>query len=186
MKIYEVVDFDLLDEDAAQALVYAAQQHAGQTRSDGSPYLEHVKRVAASVEQFKSSHNLDALISAALLHDTIEDTDTTHEDLVKLFGGLVASLVKELTSDKDEIARVGKAKYLANKMSTMSSYALVIKLADRLDNISDITTAKTPEWRRKYRDETLHILDHVENNRHLTQTHRKLIKAIRDKLAEVE
>lgn len=186
MLIYEIVDFDMLDEDAAQALAFASQKHAGQTRSDGSPYVEHVKRVAASVEEFKNSHNLDALISAALLHDTIEDTDTTHEDLVKLFGGLVASLVKELTSDKEEIARIGKTQYLANKMSTMSSYALVIKLADRLDNISDITTAKTPEWRRRYRDETLGILDHVEKNRQLSGTHKKIIKVIRDKLAEVE
>ena len=185
MRVFEIVDLDSLDEDAAAAWEFAKQKHAGQTRSDGSPYSNHVERVAKSVEQFKASHNLDALISAAYLHDTLEDTDTTHEDLVALFGGLVASLVKELTSDKEEIARVGKAQYLASKMSTMSSYALVIKLADRLDNIGDIATAKTPEWRQKYKAETLHIMDTIERNRVLSPTHRRIIDMIREKLAEI-
>lgn len=185
MYVFEVFDLHTIDEDAAAAMDFAKKAHAGQTRSDGSPYTDHVERVAKSVEKFKSLHNLDALISAALLHDTLEDTDTTHEDLVRLFGGLVASLVKELTSDKEEIARVGKQAYLASKMTTMSSYALVIKLADRLDNISDITTAKTPEWRSRYKAETLHIMDYIEKNRVLTPTHRKIIAAIRAKLDEV-
>jgi len=174
-----------LDEDAKAALLYATKAHAGQTRSGGSPYIEHPERVAKSVEQYKKSHNLDALISAAYLHDTIEDTDTTHEDLEKMFGGLVASLVKELTSDKDKIKEVGKANYLAHKMATMSSYALVIKLADRLDNVQDIATAKTPEWRNKYKSETEHVLDYIEKNRVLSGTHKKIISLIRSKLDEV-
>lgn len=115
----------------------------------------------------------------------MEDTDTTHEALHDLFGGLVASLVKELTSDKEKIEKMGKAKYLAHKMETMSSYALVIKLADRLDNVQDIKTAKTPEWRKKYATETNHILDHIEKNRVLSGTHRKLISLIREKLNEI-
>lgn len=167
------------------ALDFATKVHAGQVRSDNTPYINHVKRVAASVKKFKKSKNIDALVRAALLHDTVEDTDTTHADLLRLFGGLVASLVKELTSDKDEIAKVGKDKYLAHKMSTMSSYALVIKLADRLDNVADIKTAKTPEWRKRYKNETLYILSEIEKNRELSGTHKKIIAAIRKKLAEV-
>lgn len=182
MRLYEILG---VEEDAAQALQFAKKAHAGQTRSDNSPYTNHVERVAKSVEQFKQSHNLDALISAALLHDTLEDTDTTHEDLVTLFGGLVASLVKELTSDKERIAQIGKTAYLSEKMAAMSSYALVIKLADRLDNIQDIATAKTPEWRAKYKAETEQILDYIEKNRVLSGTHKKLIGMIRAKLAEV-
>lgn len=180
MKIFEVI------KDRKQALTYATQAHAGQTRNDGAPYISHPVRVANTVAANKRSKNIDALISAAYLHDTIEDTDTTHEDLEKMFGGLVASLVQELTSDKEQIAKIGKSQYLAKKMAVMSSYALVIKLADRLDNVQDIATAKTPEWRAKYKAETEHVLDHIEQKRALTGTHRKIIALIRNKLAEVK
>ena len=186
MKILEIMEIDALDEDSNLAYDFAKQKHDGQTRSDGSPYFNHVNRVAKSVADYNKSHNLDALISAAYLHDTIEDTETTEEDLKVLFGGLVASLVKELTSDKEEIAKVGKANYLAHKMATMSSYALVIKLSDRLDNVSDLKTAKSHSWRLKYKAETEHILDYIEKNRVLSPTHRKIIGLIREKIQELE
>lgn len=175
-----------LRENSAKALEYAVKAHKGQFRSDGSEYVKHPERVAEFVKKFKKSHNMDALISAAYLHDTIEDTNTTHEDLEKMFGGLIASMVKELTSDKDEISKVGKDEYLAKKMAKMSSWSLVIKLADRLDNVQDIATAKTPEWRRKYKAETEMILSRLEKDRELSSTHKKIIRAIRDKLEEVE
>lgn len=173
-------------EGKEEALQYATQAHAGQTRAGGAPYISHPISVADSIRQYKKSHNLDALISAALLHDTVEDTDTTHEALHDLFGGLVASLVQELTSDKEKIQQMGKADYLAQKMAAMSSYALVIKLADRLDNVQDIATAKTPEWRAKYRAETEKILDYIEKHRALSGTHQKLIELIRNKLGEID
>jgi hypothetical protein len=175
-----------VDEGEAEALQYATKAHAGQTRAGGDPYITHPMRVADHIRQYKQSHNLDALISAAYLHDTIEDTDTTQEALHDLFGGLVASLVKELTSDPAQIKKLGKATYLAHKMAAMSSYGLVIKLADRLDNVKDITTAKTPEWRAKYAAETNQILNYIEKTRALSGTHQKLIKLIRDKLAEID
>ena len=178
--------FEFVDEDLNMVRQFAADKHAGQTRSGGEPYIGHPVRVANTIEKYKQSHNLDALIAAAYLHDTVEDTDTTHEDLEKLFGGLVASLVKELTSDKEQIAKMGKTEYLSKKMAhDMSSYALVIKLADRLDNVKDIATAKTPAWRAKYRSETERILDYIEQNRTLSGTHKKLIGLIRDKLKEI-
>jgi|GEM_PF-1414517 len=177
----------LIPEDSEEALAYAAKAHQGQTRSGGEAYITHPVRVAQIVQQYKQSHNLDALLSAAYLHDTIEDTDATHEDLEKLFGGLVASLVLELTSDVDKIKEVGKSTYLAKKMAhDMTSYSLVIKLADRLSNVEDIATAKSPAWRAKYKAETIHILDYIEKNRILSGTHQKLIGLIREKLNEVE
>jgi hypothetical protein len=175
-----------VDEGAEEALQYATKAHAGQTRAGGDPYITHPMRVADHIKQYKQSHNLDALISAAYLHDTVEDTDTTHEALHDLFGGLVASLVKELTSDPEQIKKMGKAQYLAHKMAAMSSYALVIKLADRLDNVKDITTARTPAWRQKYKNETEHILNYIEKTRALSGTHQKLIGLIRDKLSELD
>lgn len=174
-----------VDENREKALAYARKAHDGQTRSDGSAYIAHPERVAQSVERFKKSKNLDALIQAALLHDTIEDTDTTHEDLEKMFGGLVAGLVQELTSDKNKVKAMGKTEYLQQKMASMTSYALVIKLADRLDNVQDIATAKSPSWRRKYKTETERILDFIEKHRVLSGTHRTIIGLIREKLTEV-
>ena len=176
-----------ISEDiSTKALDYATKAHKGQFRSDGTEYIKHPERVAAYVKGFKKSHNLDALLAAAFLHDTVEDTDTTHEDLEKMFGGLVAGLVKDLTSDKDEIEKIGKTAFLSRKMETMSSYALVVKLADRLDNVQDIATAKTPEWRTKYKKETLGILARLEKNRKLSGSHKKIIKAIKAKLGEVK
>jgi GTP pyrophosphokinase len=177
---------ELISEDVKQALNYATQAHSKQTRSGGEPYIGHPVRVANTIKQYKQSHNIDAIIAAAYLHDTIEDTDTTHESLHDLFGGLVASLVLELTSDLEQIKKVGKKEYLAKKMAhDMSSYGLVIKLADRLDNVQDIATAKTPEWRAKYKSETEHILDYIEKNRVLSGTHKKLVDLIRNKLQEI-
>ena len=175
----------IVDEDSEEALKFATQAHAGQERAGGGPYISHPMRVAQHVKQWKKSHNLDALLSAAYLHDTLEDTDTTHEALHDLFGGLVASLVLELTSDKTQVQQMGKKHYLAQKMAAMSSYALVIKLADRLDNVKDIATARTPQWRAKYAAETNHILDFIEKHRALSGTHQKLIGLIRDKLQEL-
>jgi len=172
--------------ESEKALQFATQAHLGQTRSGGEPYITHPMRVAEIVKQYKQSHNIEALIDAALLHDTLEDTDTTHEALKDLFGGLTASLVKELTSDLEKIKEVGKSKYLANKMAhELTSWALVIKLADRLDNVQDIATAKTPEWRSRYKKETEDMLSYLESNRELSGTHQKLINAIRKKLDEV-
>jgi GTP diphosphokinase / guanosine-3',5'-bis(diphosphate) 3'-diphosphatase len=176
---------NLVEANSQDALQFATDAHAGQTRAGGDPYITHPVRVADTIKKYKQSHNLDALISAALLHDTVEDTGTTHDALHDLFGGLVASLVKELTSDADQIKQMGKAAYLSNKMATMSSWGLVIKLADRLDNVKDIATAKTPEWRAKYKAETEQILDYIEKNRILSGTHQKLIELIRNKINEI-
>tara|TARA_R110000868_G_scaffold7196_4_gene39441 strand:- start:1674 stop:2282 length:609 start_codon:yes stop_codon:yes gene_type:complete len=171
-----------------KALRFASKAHRKQTRSDGAAYISHPVEVAKIVKEFKKSHNLEALISAAYLHDTIEDTDATEEDLTKMFGGLVASLVKELTSDEKGAAfkEKGKTQYLKDKMSGMSDWALVVKLADRLHNVSDLTTARSPAWAKKYHTATTETMNELEKNRTLTGTQKKMIAAIRVKLKEFE
>ena len=170
-----------------KAIRFAANAHRKQTRTSGDAYITHPVEVAKIVKQFKKSHNLEALISAAYLHDTVEDTDTELEDITKMFGGLVASMVKELTSDEQSKEfKASKADYLSAKMSSMSSWALVVKLADRIHNISDLNTAKTKKWASNYKKQTTQIMDELEKNRTLTGTHKKMIKAIRVKLKEFE
>lgn len=161
-------------------------KHKEQTRKfSDEPYFEHPKRVAQIVKKFKKSHELDKLVAAAFTHDTLEDTNTTYKDLITLFGGLVASLVKELTSDPEEIDKIGKTEYLSKKMVNMSNWALVIKLADRLDNISDIKTS-SKEFKDKITKSTKEIIVNLERHRDLTNTQKKLINAIKDKIKEAK
>lgn len=131
---------------------------------------------------YKDSYKIHDLITIALLHDTIEDTTATYEQIEEKFGKMVADTVLELTSDKDEIEKVGKKEYLAEKMANMTSYALVVKLCDRLDNISDLNSMN-PKFRKRYEEETIYILDYIDTNRDvITITHHRLIHAIRQKL----
>ncbi len=164
-----------------EALEFALQKHKGQKRKGNNmPYFWHPMSVARNVQEVKDSTNLELLMTAAILHDTVEDcTDVTIEEIAKIFGYQVASLVSELTSDDAEIAKVGKTEYLKNKMAGMSSYALVIKLSDRRDNVRDLNSM-TQEFKERYTKETIEILDHLESwVRKLTGTHIKLIEKIR-------
>ena len=172
--------------NAALALRVATEAHAGQNRAGGDAYITHPVRVASTVQELVQGRDAaETLICAALLHDTIEDTSVTESNIADMFGSVVANLVVELTSDPDQVKELGKTVYLQRKMAKMSADALLIKLADRLDNVQDITTARTAAWREKYRNETNEILDYIERNRVLSDTHRQLIDAIREKLQEV-
>jgi len=160
-----------------EALKFATRMHEGQYRTNGEPYISHPIRVAHNVEKYKNSKDLNILKMAAYLHDTIEDTNATYEDLATLFGSTVASIVLELTTDKDMKAEIGKTRYLEIKMKNMSSWALVIKLCDRLDNISDLSIC-SEEFRKRYTEETIAIIEYVLQNRNLSKTHIHIIKDI--------
>jgi (p)ppGpp synthase/HD superfamily hydrolase len=162
----------------SQAKEFATLKHSGQFRKfSGEAYVEHPKRVAQTILRYKNSKELDKLMAAALLHDTIEDTETSLDEVKTLFGDLVASLVEELTSDK-ELKVENKAEYLAQKMSGMTSWALVIKLADRLDNVSDLRHVNK-SFRIKYIKETKYIISQLIMNReYLSATHLQLVNDI--------
>jgi len=161
---------------------FAKEKHAGQVRKFTKiPYITHPENVAKIIKENKKSHKINELIAAAILHDTLEDTKTTEKELKKLFGKLITSLVKELTTNEKEKEKMGKKEYLTKKMINMSSWSLVIKLADRLDNVSGLNKA-TKKFKEKYIEETNYILDNLEKKRKLSETHKKLIKKIRRKL----
>lgn len=177
--IKKYLEMETLSE---KALEFAAEKHKGQYRKGKNPkeYITHPINVANLVKYYKESHNISVLVVAAYLHDTIEDTDkkiNTYFEIGNKFGFLVASLVNELTSDKDLQGELGKAKYLAIKMKNMSSWALVIKLCDRLDNISSLVDVDE-EFRKRYVEETIYILNFIINNRKLSNTHITIIKDI--------
>lgn len=172
---------DLENKDLVRkALEFATEKHKGKMRKgeNSKEYITHPINVAKLVLKYKgNSHHIDNLVAAAYLHDTLEDTDTTYYDLVKYFGTEVASLVSELTTDEDLKNEIGKTKYLAIKMKNMTDWALVIKLCDRLDNISDINKVDD-KFRDKYINETLYLIEYLIENRQLTNTQLNIIKTI--------
>jgi (p)ppGpp synthase/HD superfamily hydrolase len=165
-----------------EAIQFGNEKHAGQVRKgSGVPYISHPIAVSYIVAAFKSSRHLVQLLIAAIVHDCLEDTDATFEEIARRFGPMVASLAQELKNDEAEIARVGKLAYHSKKLLGLSSYALVIKLADRLHNISDNPT-------RKMVEETVILMQRLREGRKLSRSHVKLVEAIealcQEKLAE--
>ncbi|MGE0847869.1 MAG: bifunctional (p)ppGpp synthetase/guanosine-3',5'-bis(diphosphate) 3'-pyrophosphohydrolase [Flavobacteriaceae bacterium] len=141
-----------------RAYVYAMKAHGEQVRASGDPYFSHPLEVAAILTDLKLD---DATIAAALLHDTIEDTDTTRAEIDRLFGPEIGALVEGLTKIKklDLVTRKGEqAENLRKLMLAISQdvRVLLVKLADRLHNMR--TIQYVPESKRgRIAEETMDI-----------------------------
>lgn len=157
------------------AIHYAKKKHAGQTRrSNGEPYVNHCIRVSNTVSMYTVDNGV---VIAAVLHDTLEDTTATYEGLVKIFGISVADMVLHLTNDEEEMAKAGgKKEYLAKKINTLSADELLIKLADRLDNISDLGE---DEKSQAYREQTRFVFLECLRTERLGTAHFLMIEKIR-------
>lgn len=161
-----------------KAIQFASAKHDGQKRKGtGLPYITHPIIVAYLLAKYKQSKRLEELMAAAILHDTLEDTDTNFIELATEFTPFVAGLVLELTSDEKEIKKIGKNEYMKIHLCGMSSYALTLKLVDRLSNIMD-------EPSDKYKKDTLELVMHLEQNRKLSLTQIEIIDEIRRVLTE--
>ena len=120
------------------AMDFMMTAHKDQKRDGtGLPYAVHPIAVFSTVKKFKESKNILFILVAALLHDVVEDCNVSLDTIRALFGSMVASIVEELTNDEVEKNRLGKEVYISQKLIKLSNYALVIKLADILDNLSD-------------------------------------------------
>ena len=120
-----------------EAITYADQQHKEQKRKDGSPYIIHPLAVAAIVAEF--GLDTDAII-AALLHDCIEDTNSSHSDIAARFGDTVAELVEgvtKLTRANFSSTEQAQMENLRKMFMAMSKdiRVVLIKIADRLHNM---------------------------------------------------
>ncbi len=155
-----------------KAIKLAIDKHRDQLRKvSGAPYVTHPIAVSYLVAKYKNSKHLEELIAAAILHDTLEDTQTTFAELAGEFPSLVVSLVQELTSDEAEIQRVGKNEYLKKKLCGISSYGLVLKLIDRLHNVMD---HPKPQYLR----DTAELLAYLVEHRKLTKTQESIVEDI--------
>jgi guanosine-3',5'-bis(diphosphate) 3'-pyrophosphohydrolase len=141
-----------------RAYVYAMKAHGEQRRASGDPYFSHPIEVAAILTDLKLD---DATIAAALLHDTIEDTEATRAEIDGLFGHDIGTLVEGLTKLKKLDLVTKEAKQAENLRKLLLAIAddvrvLLIKLADRLHNMRTLGYMP-PEARRRAAEETLEI-----------------------------
>ena len=141
-----------------RAYVYAMKAHGAQKRASGDPYFSHPLEVAAILTDMKLD---DATIVAAVLHDTIEDTDSTREEIDRLFGPDIGRLVDGLTKLKKLDLVSKKAAHAENFRKLLLAVAedvrvLLVKLADRLHNMRTLHFVP-PEKRARIAEETLEI-----------------------------
>jgi len=148
-----------------EAHAFALERHKGQYRKfTKEPYIRHPEQVVCILALYSTN---DSMLTAAMLHDVVEDTYTTIYEVQETFGKEVADLVSELTEDPKTKKTFGKKIYMSMHINNLSSKAFTIKLADRLHNIMGLLDPRMSEgfveW---YIKETKYILDNLERSRY--------------------
>lgn len=147
----------------ARAYRFAAQAHVNEKRKGErqEPYVNHLVEVAELVAGATDGADID-LIIAALMHDTVEDTEVTPADLTREFGPRVAALVAEVTDDKG-LPQAERKRLQVEHAPHLSRDAQIIKLADKTSNVRDIAASPpkgwTPERRADYVDWARQVVD---------------------------
>ncbi len=108
------------------------------------PYINHLAEVARLLADATDGDDLD-LVLAGLLHDTIEDTNTTFEELVTEFGAVVADLVAEVTDDK-KLKKADRKRRQVETAPNKSDRAKMIKIADKTSNLRSINESPPSDW----------------------------------------
>ena len=147
------------------ATAFAAHKHRDQRRKDAkaSPYINHPIALANVLANEAAIADVVVLM-AALLHDTIEDTDTTAEELKNYFGAEVAVIVVQVTDDKT-LKKSERKRQQVLHASSISNQAKLVKLADKICNLRDITAAPPADWgierKREYFDWAKQVVDQL-------------------------
>jgi len=148
-----------------KALSFAAHKHRDQRRNnaDASPYINHPIALA-DVLTNEADIRDGAIICAALLHDTIEDTDTSFAELERHFGAVIAGFVLEMTDDKTLPKAVRKQRQI-DRADRLSDSAALVKLADKICNLRDLAEQAPVGWdtnrRREYFDWARQVVDRL-------------------------
>jgi guanosine-3',5'-bis(diphosphate) 3'-pyrophosphohydrolase len=129
-----------------RAAAFAARKHTEQRRKDAaaSPYINHPLAVAAILAD-EGKIDDPVVIAAALLHDTVEDTETSIEEIAGVFGPEVAAIVGEVTDDK-ALPKAERKRLQVAKGSSKSQGAKLVKLADKIANLRDIAGTPPQHW----------------------------------------
>lgn len=146
-----------------KALAFAAHKHRDQRRkdADASPYINHPIALADVLVNEGGVTDVEVLC-AALLHDTVEDTATTHEELVDAFGSRIARIVAEVTDDK-RLPKAERKRLQIEHAPHISHAAKLVKLADKLCNLRDVADRPPAGWdvqrRREYFEWAKQVID---------------------------
>jgi guanosine-3',5'-bis(diphosphate) 3'-pyrophosphohydrolase len=144
-----------------KALKFAARKHRDQRRkgNEACPYVNHLIEVAEILSCVGGIDDLTTL-QAAILHDTIEDTDATAAELESQFGPEVRSLVEELTDDK-RLPKQERKRLQIECAPRLSTRAKLIKIADKISNIRDVTYLPPSHWPWQRRSDYLDWAEQV-------------------------
>lgn len=136
-----------------KALHFAAEKHKAQRRKDteASPYINHPIQVTNLLWRLGDVRDTPLLL-ASILHDTLEDTDATPEEIRERFGEEVLSLVLEVTDDKSLPKQVRKQRQVETAPHK-SPRAKLLKLADKISNVQDIIHTPPEDWSLERRQE---------------------------------
>jgi len=163
------------------ALAFAADKHRTQRRKDpeASPYINHPIALAR-VLSIEGKVRDAKVLAAAVLHDTLEDTRTTYEELHERFGPTIAGIVREVTDDKS-LPPSERKRLQIEHAGELSRRARLVKLADKTSNLRDLTLNAPSDWtlqrRRDYFDWAKRVIDKIRG------THKKLEHAFDDAYA---
>ena len=129
-----------------RAADYAARQHIAQRRKGerAEPYVNHLTEVAALLAEATDGDDV-VLLMGGLLHDTLEDTDATYEDISERFGPEVAALVAEVTDDKS-LPKEERKRLQIEKTAGKSRRAKLLKLADKTSNLRGLVKSPPQGW----------------------------------------
>ena len=132
--------------DLMKAVDFAAKKHKDQRRKDASatPYINHPVGVATILSQEAGIEDL-VLLQAALLHDTVEETETTLEEIEENFGREVRDIVNEVTDDKS-LPKLKRKQLQIDNASKKKHKSKLGKLADKIYNIRDLIGAPPKDW----------------------------------------
>ena len=148
-----------------KALAFAAHKHRDQRRKDAeaSPYINHPIALADVLVNEAGVTDTEVLC-AALLHDTVEDTATTHEELVDAFGSRIARIVAEVTDDQ-RLPKAERKRLQVEHAPHLSHEAKLVKLADKICNLRDVVDRPPAKWdlarRREYFDWAKRVVDRL-------------------------
>lgn len=128
------------------AIAFAAHKHRDQRRKDAtaSPYINHPITLVNILANEGGIDDMRVLI-AAILHDTVEDTETTEQELVREFGQEIATIVLEVTDDKTLPSEERKRLQIEHAAS-ISRRAKLVKLADKIANVRDVASSPPAGW----------------------------------------
>ena len=148
-----------------KAISFAADKHRNQRRKDAeaSPYINHPIALADILANEGGVEDVD-ILCAAILHDTIEDTETTLDELVLIFGDRIAGMVAEVTDDK-ALPKAERKRLQIEHAAHISSGAKLVKLADKISNLRDVAGSPPVDWslarRQEYFDWAKSVVDQL-------------------------